>query len=295
MNTRGRSVIALLMLLLTAVSVAQPRIQVREWDTRERLYRGELGDMPLTLMLRVHEFSPGHRDIYSLSGAYRRGDSRAWVPLVGLRDTDGWALYRFDNPTPGRELLDFAYEGSRFWDSIAYYRALTGWTERFEINHEGTGSWRDEEGTAALRLYNPDLSVYRRYSFLHLQDGERERELDLTAFDMPAAGNEVLEWREDGQGLVVLLGYQHPSRPYALGMCGAGDESGLVRLRLDTQWRLLDWRTLTLDSCLKNQISERTVTRDGDYHYRVQDSDGRWHAWLLDQETLDWKPVDDDA
>lgn len=252
---------------------AQQNVQLQHITTNEKIFTGNIDGNEITLYLHAEETSPGHRNLYSVSGWYFYDKYQKQIPLVGVVNSDQLTLYQFDDKLKRDTVLHFLYEQGIFWETMAHYDSLEGWVEKFDINYPQqnepiTGVWQMASKQLPVQLNDNDLFFRDEYFLLNIFDGKDTTTINLTALKLPP-GLHLSKYLFTKTGLSVLLDYSHPSRGYALGMCGAGDEEGVVFLQFDKQFRLINLQNKLLNSCLLNLTSTSKTIQSGVIKYTV--------------------------
>lgn len=292
--------VALTPLVFHYPAIAQTTVTLEEYETRNLVFTGHIGedmDMPVTFFLNVENMSSGHIDWYSVSGWYQYDRHGKPIPLAGIYTGD-LTLYRFAQEALADTLLNFRYddyEQYSFMRMMQLYHDMEGFLEKMTIERiygkfeHGTetgrtlkGEWTDGKKRLPLRVYRTDVDILQRHSLLNVCHNGANFRIALNSLNIPLiylgdysiAGYNVV----DGK-VRIVLSYDRPSKSYALGMCGAGTESGFLRLELDDKGHLLALDDYLIESCLKNVHYEPGYMDEHEENYIVTDGEGL--GWFL--------------
>lgn len=295
-------------------AVAQTTVTLDEYETHSLVFSGHIGegmDMPVTFFLNVENMSSGHLDWYSVSGLYQYDRHGTPIPLAGIY-TGNLTLYRFAQQESADSLVNFRYDDYdqySFMQMMELYHDIGGFLEKITIEHvygkfessteSGralTGAWTDGKQHLPVRVYRTDVDVLQRFSFLNVQHNGNGFNVDLNTLNIPLfypgdhsiAGYKVV----DGK-IRIVLSYDRPSKSYVLGACGAGNESGYLRLELDEKsGHLLALDDYLLSSCLKNVYSEPGYVDEHETNYIVTDGEGLGWFLYFNKETMELKWIE---
>ncbi|UTW63176.1 hypothetical protein KFE98_03195 [bacterium SCSIO 12741] len=239
----------------------RPRVQVVATDIQEKSFSGKIASYPITMHLQFEELSPEDWNIYSVSGWYYYDRVKTKIPLCGIYNGN-LTLYVFSDSLKWDTVLNFIDPVKmRFWESVGRLRSLEGYDEKMEIEELTSGSiegvWKNGEKELKIGLEGEDLSVSYTENKLNLYSN--------VVFDLnqirPWFWNYKLEAYSPEQKQ-VLLSFEYPSRSHVMGRCGAGQEKGFLRLKLDPEGKLLEDEEIATESCLEGILFDELESTD---------------------------------
>lgn len=317
MKWRIRRIAIGIVLLITCVAVnAQTTVVLEEYETRSQVITAQLGEelgemTPVTIGLNVENGSSGHRDWYSVSGWYQyEGKNQPRIPLVGIYTYD-LTLYHFNDEALMDSVVNFGYDDYDrfgFMEMMERYHTMGDFLEKITFGRmEGTlrdreeytgglqGEWTDGDTSISLVAFNTDLHILQHHSVLNIHHRNRDFRVALNRLGIPTVypGEYSIEgYKVVDDTLRVVLSYDRTAAAYALGMCGAGSETGFLWLELDEEGRLLTLEDYLLESCLQNIHSESGYRDENEENYIVTDNEGLGWYLTLDRRTmtLEWEP-----
>ena len=233
---------ALIILLLTIQLFAQENFpRVEKVIVKDKLFHGQIDKYPITIYLKFNQYSNYHSGVYSVSGWYFYDKVKTKIPLTGLYNYPDLILYNFNDTSKSNVLLNFREMKSNHWDDIEFYENLEGYKEKFVLS-DNENYWLNSSEKLEVNLNKSDLAVQNVSEFLILDS--------ITAFDLHNFGdwtwNFELAAYTSGK---ILLSYEHGSRLYAMGNCGAGLEKGFILLEFDQINKLKQYYEFTFESC----------------------------------------------
>ncbi len=210
------------------------------------------------IQLQFEQISDAHLSVYSVKGYYCFEKNAIHVPLVGIYDFNvGLTLYRFKTKKQQDQLLHFELSGtSNFWEELDQYDNLKGYTEKIIVRSKNDGVWLDAKHSYKTTLTTNKLDFYYTNEWLTYKN----QRLNVSTLKLNVCDFTLLNYKIKNNDLKVLLAYSFASRSYALGMCGAGVESGFLMLHLDSNLHFKKKEIVALESCLYNISFEETPT-----------------------------------
>ena len=281
------------------MSYGQLKVSLDEYETTNRVFTGYVGENArVTFDLNVHAVTPDHLDFYSVEGWYHYDKYKVKIPLAGIY-TDQLILYHFTQGNGADTVLNFLYDdGYHFWDAMDLYATMDAFEEKMTITYGGygqeagavtslTGQWTNGEKELPIVVNGDDLNILQRHSVLTIENGKDTFHVDLAALKITPYGNSVHAYKNVDGKIRVLLDYRRPSKPYAPGMCGGGEEAGFLWLEFDKKGTLLAMEDFLMESCLLNLQAEQTYEDDEGLTYLIMGSKENGDQVLrLDKATL---------
>lgn len=231
-----------ILLLLTIQLFAQEKYpRVEKIVIQDKLFNGQIDKYPITIYLKYNQTSNYHAGVYSVEGWYYYDKVKTKIPLTGLYNYPKLTLYHFYETTKSNELLNFREMKTNHWEDMEYYENLKDYREKFVLSESGN-FWLNESKNLQVKLNQDDLSILNVNEYLLLDS--------TTAFDLHNFGgwtwNFELVAHKAGK---YILSYEHGSRLYAMGMCGAGLEKGFLMLEFDANNSLVYFEEFVYESC----------------------------------------------
>ena len=207
-----------ILLLLTIQLFAPEKYpRVEKIVVQDKIFNGQIDKYPITIYLKYKQLSNYHAGVYSVEGWYFYDKVKTKIPLTGLYNYPKLTLYHFNDTTRTNELLSLEMK-SNHWEDMEYYENLKDYKEKFVLSDKES-SWKNESKNLVVKLNQDDLSIQNVNEYLILDS--------TTSFDLHNFGgwtwNFQLEAHKSGK---YILKYEHMSRRYVMGMCGAGLEKG---------------------------------------------------------------------
>lgn len=237
-----KHIVTLILILFTCHLFGQdssPRIE--KIVVEDKLFHGKIDKYPITIYLKFNQFSNYHAGVYSVQGWYYYDKIKTKISLTGLYDYPELTLYNFQDTTKRNELLQFSEMKSNHWEDMKYYKNLSGYQEKFVLT-DTENYWTDNNRKLNINLNDNDLSIREVKEYLILDS--------TTAFDLHNFGGwtwnfEIVAHRESK----FILQYEHGSRLYVMGRCGAGIEKGFLKLDFDENNKLILYEEFVYESC----------------------------------------------
>ncbi len=239
----------LIILLLTIQLFAQEKYpRVEKVIVQDRLFNGQIDKNPITIYLKYSQSSNYHTGVYSVEGWYFFDKVKTKIPLTGLYNYPNLTLYHFDDTTKSNELLSFSEMKDSHWEDMEYYENLKDYKEKFVLSDSGN-FWLNGSKNLEFKINQDDLSILNVNEYLLLNS--------KTAFDLHNFGdwtwNYELVANKAGK---YILKYEHDSRSFVMGMCGAGLEKGFLMLEFDINNSLVYSEEFVYESCNSSIFTE---------------------------------------
>ena len=248
----GKHKILVLLLFLTTQLFAQdnyPRIE--KIIVKDKLFHGQIDKHPITIYLNFKQISNYHAGVYSVEGWYYYDKFETKIPLAGLYDYSELILYNFNDTAQRNVLLNFREIKNNHWEDMDYYKKMKGFQEKFTLS-ENENSWTNHTKELQIQLEQNDIEIKMVNEYLLLDS--------TSAFDLHNFGgwtwNFELAAHNSGK---YILKYEHMSRHYVMGMCGAGLEKGLLLLNFDQNNNLKSYNEFIYESCNGSISLEKKV------------------------------------
>ncbi len=230
---------------------------IKKIITQERIYTAQINDKyDITIYLKFYKNSDGHKNIYSIKGYYYYNSIKTHIPIVGLYDGD-LILYVFSDNEKSDTVLNFKNNVVDFWSNIDYLKNITGYREKFIIKPNEM-KWLNGEKSFSLKLYQNDFSIVTETEYLQVNNPKLEYYISLNEIGLYDKNFSIVNIKKIKNETRILLEFDYTSRPYYLGMCGAGKEIGYVILTFDMQNQLINQNRVLIESCLDGIHSEQT-------------------------------------
>lgn len=243
---------------------------------------------PITMYLKLEEYSPENWLSYSVSGWYYYNNVKKKIPLVGVY-SGHLVLYSFADPVRADSVRQMTYSVENPWEATDGFMNRTGFKEKMDIDYSNyvyKGTWDNGQKQLSVEFNTSRIDLDRKFEFLVIptEKGESKR-IDLSQFASVGYGHSIFASKYDSNGSKVVLKYEAASTSNPNGMCGAGMETGFVLLIFDAKGTLLDFREEQVESCLGNLWSENTEvpgTNGKKMIYKVTDSEDKVRTVTID-------------
>ena len=250
-----------------------------------------------TFVLKQFEVSDIHSSVYSVKGYYYFDNEKYQIPLSGIYSGDYvLTLYSFadDNKDDTLTNLDYKYED--FWKSIDYFKNMNLYKEKFifeELADSLIGYRYFSDGTKQPVIWNDyEVNITQNYEILNItQRAKPEIHIDLLNLGYIYKNYKVLSFKQTEDKIKLLLEFKYPSRHYLMGVCGSGQEYGLVYLELDENGLIVKNQDFVLESCLR-EIGSDNLSNRQNFKYRIVDhyTDRDYQRLLtINKSTLEYK------
>jgi hypothetical protein len=233
--------IAALILCLSANLFAQfPKVETIE--TKEKVFHGTIGDYPVTIYLKFHDYSNYSLALYSVKGWYYYNKYKKQIPLVGIYGFGKLTLYSIKDTNAANDLLDFRSNAKNYIEEGEYYANLEGYDEKFEIGANG-GLWKQNGKSLTVSLNERDKGIIETDNYLRL---DTNRLIDLSNFGViQFYEHKIVSSNSSG----IILEYTTMSNPNVMGRCGAGEEKYLMFIQFRADGLVADFGQYLVSSC----------------------------------------------
>lgn len=234
--------ITFLFLLFTTISFSQNNFpRVEKITTEDKILKGYIDKYPITIYLKFNKYSNNHLGVYSVEGWYYYDKVKSKIPLTGIYEYSELVLYNFKTQEKNNELLNFEITKNNHWEDVKYYKNLESFNEKFVIK-KNKSYWEKNEKKLELKLNNDNFRIRNVNEFLFLNSN--------MSFDLHNFGNWTWNFEIFAQkSSKIILKYNHASRLYVQGRCGAGSEEGLILLEFNSKNKLIKFEKFILNSC----------------------------------------------
>ncbi len=229
-------------------TIAQPANLISLSRT-EKVYHGLIDVYPFTMYLELENGSEYNSNVYSVKGWYQYNNKKIKIPLVGIV-SDDIVLYQTNDVEMQKRILNQPCENN-FYDCLEALRNETKFIEKFVLTKGevfSVGTWQRGSKTLKVQLENNDLYPQKNMEFL--QFTIQDKTFDLQDLESWYHNYEIL--KDNGRGTKIILSYSYGSNSNYNGMCGAGEESGLLYLVFNAEHSLISYEFYQLESCLKS-------------------------------------------
>lgn len=254
--------VSLLFIVALNTSAQNQYPKIKYIDTYDGIFKGVIDYTDyFTIYLRFHAYSNQSLGSYSVKGWYKKDKENEKTAIAGLYDGD-LTIYAFRDSSSYQHLLNFETEKNNFYEEMAFYKNLPSYTHKFYFGDYTTLFTNGKDSlNVMLGEYTLDIKKSHEYLMFNPSKGFK---LDLLgdknwAFDILA--------EKDNR---YILEYSHASKPHFMGMCGAGEESGLLYLEFDTMNKLEDYHFYQLESCLFSTSSAKEILPNGTTKYTIE-------------------------
>lgn len=250
-----------------------------------------------TFVLKQFEVSEIHSSVYSVKGYYYDDNEKYQIPLSGIYSGDYvLTLYAFadENKDDTLQNLDYRYED--FWKSIDHFKNMNLYKEKFifeELADSLVGYRYFSDGTKQPVVWNNyEVNITENFEILNItQKAKPDIHINLLNLGYIYKNYNVVAYKQSDDKLKILLEFKYPSRHYLMGVCGSGQEFGLVYLELDENGLIIKNQDFILESCLR-EIGSDNLSNRQNYKYRIVDhyTDTDYKRILtINKSTLDYK------
>jgi len=244
--------------------------RVEKIVVQDKIFNGQIDKYPITIYLKYKQLSNYHAGVYSVEGWYYYDKVKTKIPLAGLYNYPKLTLYHFNDTAKSNVLLNFSEMKSNHWEDMKHYENLKDYKEKFVLS-DNENYWLNESKNLEVKLNQEDLSIQNVNEYLLIDS--------TTAFDLHNFGGWTWDFEiiahENGK---FILQYEHGSRLYVMGQCGAGIEQGFLLLEFDQNNRLYHSEEFVYESCNvsisteeKEKINDQ-ITIYHCYDYRNENS-----------------------
>lgn len=252
---------------------------------------------PATFVLKQFEVSDIHSSIYSVKGYYFYDNDKNQIPLAGVYSGDYvLTLYSFADDSKDDTLLNLNYQYEDFWKSIDHFKNMNLFKEKFifeELADSLVGHRYFSDGTKQPVVWNNyEVNITENLEILNItQKAKPDIHINLLNLGYIYKNYKVVSYKQSEDQLKILIEFKYPSRHYLMGVCGSGQEYGLVMLDIDENGLIIKNQDFILESCLREIGFDNLSTRQN-YKYRIVDhyTDRDYQRILtINKSTLDYK------
>ncbi len=260
---------------------------VEEVVTDDRIFSGSINDKyNITVYLKYYNPSDGHANIYSVKGWYYYNNVQKKIPLIGIYDGD-LTLFVLKTQEKIDSISNFLYNGDSFWDKMEYLENISGFDEKFIIGLNKVNEWISGNKKLTLKLYSNDFQIKSRIEYLKIRINDNVKYVNLNDIAFYDSDFSLVNSIHNENDIRFLLKFDYQSRPYALGMCGAGSEIGYLILKYDGHLNFIESQRVLLESCeygITNeelQVSDRNIKS-----YIITDNDSKSSKVSIDMKNV---------
>jgi hypothetical protein len=252
---------------------------------------------PATFVLKQFEVSDIHSSVYSVKGYYFYDNDKNQIPLAGVYSGDYvLTLYSFADDSKDDTLLNLNYQYEDFWKSIDHFKNMNLFKEKFifeELADSLVGHRYFSDGTKQPVVWNNyEVNITENLEILNItQKAKPDIHINLLNLGYIYKNYKVVSYKQSEDQLKILIEFKYPSRHYLMGVCGSGQEYGLVMLDIDENGLIIKNQDFILESCLREIGFDNLSTRQN-YKYRIVDhyTDRDYQRILtINKSTLDYK------
>ncbi|MDG1014982.1 MAG: hypothetical protein P8O09_07185 [Flavobacteriaceae bacterium] len=241
----------ILIILSIQLFAQKKHPRVEQIVVQDKIFNGRIDKYPITIYLKYKQFSNYHFGVYSVQGWYYYDKVKTKIPLTGLYNYPNLTLYHFNDTDKNNELLNFREMKDNHWDDMEYYENLKDYKEKFVLS-DNQNYWLNGSESLEVKLFQEDLSIEKVNEYLLLDS--------TTAFDLHNFGDwtwnfEITAYKNNK----FILQYEHSSRLYAMGQCGAGTEKGFFELEFNSDNKLIQYQKFVIGSCNSSISNEEKV------------------------------------
>jgi hypothetical protein len=256
---------------------------------------------PATFVLKQFEVSDIHSSVYSVKGYYFYDNDKNEIPLAGVYSGDYvLTLYSFADDSKDDTLLNLNYQYEDFWKSIDHFENMNLFKEKFvfeELADSLVGHRYFSDGTKQPVVWNNyEVNITEKLEILNItQKAKPDIQINLLNLGYIYKNYKVVSYKQSEDQLKILLEFKYPSRHYLMGVCGSGQEYGLVMLDIDENGLIIKNQDFILESCLREIGFDNLSTRQN-YKYRIVDhyTDRDYQRILtINKSTLDYKIINE--
>ncbi len=267
--------ILIFSLFLNLCYSQKEKAEVIKIRTLEKIFSATINQKySTTIYLKLSNYSDEHSGIYSVKGWYYYDNIKTKIPLVGIFDGD-LTLFNLKSKVEENKILNFKTdEQGNLWDKIEALKKTQDFEEKFEfslIDNKIDGKWYKGTNKLDVQMIDENINIYKEYEFLQINNGNEFESINLYDLNLYVTNFDLISYSKTASQISVLLNYEYMSRPYIMGMCGAGQEFGYVVLTYDLEYNLIETEIIEVESCLNQITSEKdeknenkiTIYKDG--------------------------------
>jgi len=283
-----KKLLAIFSLLICLTTVAQNSFpSIDNIEIKDKIIEASIDKYPITIYLQFGNYSNYHVGIYSVKGWYYYNNIKTNIPLVGVYAGNELTLYQFKDEKLSEEVLHFSEMKNNYREELDYYKNLSNYNEKFTLT-ESKKQWTNNKKTLDVFTSEKDFRIKKSHEFLKLDN--------KTSFNLHDLGKWNYNWnfkilsRTNGR---FVLSYQHGSSLNAMGMCGAGRESGLVYLEFDNSNTLVSYKIHETENCLNSIATDEVLSTNKDIRYTVSNYGAKnIYIVIVNLETSEIKTID---
>lgn len=294
-----KSIFILCFYLFSQKAICQiTNAQVSPFKVDQKIITASINNkLQATFVLKQFEVSDIHSSVYSVKGYYYYDNDKYQIPLAGIYSGDYvLTLYSFADESKDDTLLNLDYRYEDFWKSIDHFKNMNLFKEKFifeELADSLVGYRYFSDGTKQPVIWNNyEVNITENFEILNItQKAKPEIHINLLNLGYIYNNYKVISYKQSEEKLKVLLEFKYPSRHYLMGVCGSGQEFGLVYLELDENGLIIKNQDFILESCLR-EIGSDNLSNRQNYKYRIVDhyTDTEYKRILtINKSTLDYK------
>lgn len=294
-----KSIFILCFYLCSQKAICQiTNAQVSPFKVDQKIITASINNkLQATFVLKQFEVSDIHSSVYSVKGYYYYDNDKYQIPLAGIYSGDYvLTLYSFADESKDDTLLNLDYRYEDFWKSIDHFKNMNLYKEKFifeELADSLVGYRYFSDGTKQPVIWNNyEVNITENFEILNIaQKAKPEIHINLLNLGYIYKNYKVISYKQSEEKLKVLLEFKYPSRHYLMGVCGSGQEFGLVYLELDENGLITRSQDFILESCLR-EIGSDNLSNRQNYKYRIVDhyTDTEYKRILtINKSTLDYK------
>ncbi|WP_422004122.1 hypothetical protein [Roseivirga pacifica] len=247
--------------------------KIKYIDTYDAVFKGMIGyKTPFTMYLKFYAYARKSNASYAVTGWYQTENQVGKTSIAGLYDDD-LTVYAFHDSASAQHMLNFETEKTNFWEEMSFYKNLPEYSEKFVFG-DSTYNWTNKNDTLNVMLgaHSLDIKDSREFLMFNPSKGFKLDELGDRnwIFDILA--------HKDNR---YILEYAYASKPLYIGMCAAGEESGLLYLEFDELNALTTYQFYDLESCLFDFSSIAEKTANGDIKYITDRGEGKAQSVII--------------
>lgn len=229
-----------------------------------------------TFVLKQYEVSDFHSSVYSVKGYYYLDNDKLQIPLSGIYSGDYvLTLYAFADDSKDDSLINLEYGSPDFWKSIEHFKNMNLFKEKFvfeELADSLIGVRLFSDGTKQPVVWNDyEVNITENFEILKIsQKAKNDIHINLLNLGYIYRNYKVINYKQIDDKIRILLEFNYPSRHYLMGVCGSGQEKGLIYLEINEDGIMVQNRDFVLESCLR-EIGSDDLSNRQNYKYRIVD------------------------
>lgn len=255
-----------------------------------------------TFVLKQIEISDFHSSVYSIKGYYYLDNEKLQIPLSGIYSGDYvLTLYAFADESKDDSIVNLEYQSSDFWKSIEHFKNMNLYKEKFvfeELADSLVGYRQFSDGAKQPVTWNNyEVNITENFEILKItQKAKPDVHINLLNLGYIYRNYKVISYKQIDDKIRILLEFNYPSRHYLMGICGSGQERGIVYIEVDEDGIMTQNKDFVLESCLR-EIGSDDLSNRQNYKYRIVDhyTDREYRRILsISKLNLDIKIINED-